>query len=431
MEKTRREFVKLVGGAALGAGAILASRSKAGAQVKPPKGVPSEPVKIGIITLLQGTGALLGVPGLRGAEIWLEKTNAAGGILGRKVEFYQEEETVPRETVEKFRKLTLQNKVDVVVGLISTGNGLAVGPVAEELGQLWLSWDATTQKGVEETMPKPKYSFRAGDNECNAIAGALATLRVFPNIKTVAGINNDYSYGRDCWEVYKAVLQQYNPNLKFVLDLWPKLGEMEFTSHIAAIKKANPDLLMSSFWGGDNAAFFKQADGADLFKKIKGCFITGGMVYWSLKKEFTPPGIILGYDCFYFQAVDTWPLGQWFIKRYLEKYKEYPGAEVNNSYFTLEAYKTAIEKLYAITGRWPTKEEIAVILPGIYVPSVSGYRGYSDDNRMMYDCYLGISTHKNPFDFVTIEKVEIWPPHMVQKPAGTKLHDWIKGWKKA
>lgn len=431
MEKTRREFVKLVGGAALGAGAILASRSKAEAQVKPPKGVPSEPVKIGVITLLQGTGALLGVPGLRGAEIWLEKTNAAGGILGRKVEFYQEEETVPRETVEKFRKLTLQSKVDVVVGLISTGNGLAVGPVAEELGQLWLSWDATTQKGVEETIPKPKYIFRAPDNEWDAVAGVLMTAKHYPNIKTVAGINNDYSYGRDCWETYVAALKEYLPNVRFVLDLWPKLGETEFTSHIAAIKKANPDLLMSSFWGGDNAIFFKQAAGAGLFQKMKGNFIAAGMTYFTLKKEFTPSGIVMGFNCFYFQALDTWPLGKWFVKRHLEKYKEYPGAECDNAYFTLEAYKTAIEKLYTVLGRWPTKEEIAVTLPGIQVPSISGYRGYSEDNRQIPDCYVGLSTHKNPFDFVTIEKVEIFPPHMTQKPTGMKLHDWIKSWKKA
>ena len=429
MEKTRREFVKLVGGAALGAGVMLAGRGRAGAQAKPPKGVPAEPVKIGVLPILAGVGGVPGIAGLRGAEIWLEQTNAAGGILGRKVEFYQEEETSPKDTVEKFRKLTLQNKVDVISGGISTAVGLALGPVAEELGQLWLSWDATTQKGVEETMPKTKYSFRSVDNEMEATGGAILTAKYFPKVRTVAGINNDYSYGRDCWDTYKAVLTHFNPNVKFVLDLWPKLGETEFSSHIAAIKKANPDLLFSSFWSGDTTIFFKQAAGVGLFQKMKGCFVTGGGVHYTLKKEFTPAGLILGYNSFYFKWTDSWPLLKWFVSKFYAKHKEYPPYEADHAFFTLQAYKAAVEKCYAVIGTWPTKEQIAAVLTGIEVPSVSGYRGYTEDNRMTCNFFQGITTHKNPYDFVTIDPVEIMPASQIMKPAGAKLYDWIKGWK--
>jgi ABC-type branched-subunit amino acid transport system permease subunit len=56
-------------------------------------------------------------------------------------------------------------------------SGLALGPVAEELKALWLSWDATTQKGVEETIAKPKYAFRSCDNECEAIMASLLTIK--------------------------------------------------------------------------------------------------------------------------------------------------------------------------------------------------------------------------------------------------------------
>jgi len=429
MKKTRRDFVKLMGGAALGAGTLLASRRRAGAQAKPAKGVPSEPVKIGVLPVLTGVAGVPGLAGLRGAEFWLEQTNASGGILGRKVEFYQEEETSPKDTVEKFRKLTLQNRVDVISGGISTAVGLALGPVAEELGQLWVSWDATTQKGVEETMVKTKYSFRSTDNEMEAIGGAIMTAKHFPKIRTVAGINNDYSYGRDCWDTFKAVLTHFNPNVKFVLDLWPKLGETEFSSHIAAIKKANPDLLFSSFWSGDTTIFFKQAAGVGLFQKMNACFCTGGGVHDTLKKEFTPEGIILGYNPFYFRWTGTWPLLNLFVDRYYTKFKEYPPYEADHAYFTLQAYMTAVEKCYAITGIWPTKEQIAAALTDIEVASISGYRGYTEDNRMRCNFFQGITTHKNPYNFVTIDPVEIMDSAQIQKPAGTKLFEWIKSWK--
>lgn len=102
-------------------------------------------------------------------QICAEKINSEGGILGRKVELLMEEETTPKETLEKFKKLTIQEKAEVVLGLISTANGLAVGPAAEELKQLWLSWDATTEKGVARiNCPMQSIHFEpstiAGDN---------------------------------------------------------------------------------------------------------------------------------------------------------------------------------------------------------------------------------------------------------------------------
>jgi branched-chain amino acid transport system substrate-binding protein len=162
---------------------------------------------------------------------------------------------------------------------------------------------------------------------------------------------------------------------------------------------------------------------------MKGCFVTGGGVHYTLKKEFTPAGLILGYNSFYFKWTDSWPLLKWFVSKFYAKHKEYPPYEADHAFFTLQAYKAAVEKCYAVIGTWPTKEQIAAVLTGIEVPSVSGYRGYTEDNRMTCNFFQGITTHKNPYDFVTIDPVEIMPASQIMKPAGAKLYDWIKGWK--
>jgi hypothetical protein len=89
-----------------------------------------------------------------------------------------------------------------------------------------------------------------------------------------------------------------------------------------------------------------------------------------------------------------------------------------------------VEKSYALLGKWPTKEEVGKALSGIQVPSLSGYRGYREDNIMTCNFFMGITTHKNPYDFVTINPVEILTPSQIIKPtADSKLYDWIKGWK--
>jgi len=134
MTGSRREFLKGIGAAAVaaaGAPAIVSAQGR--------KGVPSDPVKIGVLAIRAGIAAPVGTAGLRGTEWWVERVNKAGGILGRKVQLVVEEESNPKDTVERYRKLVLQEKVEVVLGGISTGVTLALGPVAEDLATPWLT----------------------------------------------------------------------------------------------------------------------------------------------------------------------------------------------------------------------------------------------------------------------------------------------------
>jgi branched-chain amino acid transport system substrate-binding protein len=81
-------------------------------------------------------------------------------------------------------------------------------------------------------------------------------------------------------------------------------------------------------------------------------------------------------------------------------------------------------------GKWPTKEEVGKALSGIEVPSISGLRGYREDNIMTCNFFQGLTTYKNPYDFVTISPIEVLTPVQIMKPtAGEKLYDWIRGWK--
>jgi branched-chain amino acid transport system substrate-binding protein len=429
MEKTRREFMKMTGGAALGSGLVLGGLGRA-AHAKPPKGVPSKPVKIGVVCPLSGAAAALGEAGWRATQIWADRVNAAGGILGRKVELHWEDETKGKETVERFRKLTLRTECDVVVGTISTGVALAVLPIAEELGQLFLSWDGTSQKQFDETVPDPKYVFRSCNNEAEAVAGALMTAEYFPDIRRVVGINLDYSYGRNCMAAFKTVLQHHNPKAEVVLELWPKWGTTDYTAHVLAIKKEKPDLVMSSHPIQDAPIFLKQAHPAGLFKEAKGAFVSAGLIHEDLKKEFTPEGMILGYNALFFEWTDAWPLLRDFNKEYYARFKAYPANDSDHAYFVVEAYKVAVERAYALTGKWPTKEQVAKILPNTEVACPSGYRGYSHDKRMLANYFMGTTTHNNPYDFVTIENVRMWSAAQTQTPYGMKFYDWVKGWGK-
>ncbi len=400
------------------------------------KGVPKDPIKVGVLVVRAGVAAAVGQAAQRGTEWWADRVNKAGGILGRQVQLVWEEESTPKDTVDRYRKLVLQDKVDVVLGGISTGATLALGPVVEEMGVPVLMWDGTTQDSVKETIPQPKWTFRSADNETEAIGGALMTAKYFKDVKTIAGINNDYSYGHDCWETYQAALLKLNelgvlPNKpQFVLELFPKLGVTEFASHIATIQQAKPDLLMCSFWSGDAPIILKQASAVGLFKNMKGVFTTAGGMADALKKEFVPEGLVVGYNNFYFDDPKGSPLLKEFVKDFKAKYNEYPPYETDHAYFVAEAYRAAVEKAYKTAGEWPSKEMVAKNLEGIEVESLSGKRSYRKDHVMMANFYQGITTHKNSYDFVTLDPVEVLPLSKIMKPtAATNLKDWIKNWK--
>jgi branched-chain amino acid transport system substrate-binding protein len=421
MATTRRHFLKLTGSAL--AGAVALDRAPAIAQ--------TGPVKLGVLAAKAGVTAPVGESGLRGTQFAVDRINAGGGILGRKIELVVEEESNPKDTVERFRKLALQAKVDAITGVISTGVGLAIGPVAEELKTIWLAWDGTTQKGVEETMPRPRYSFRSVDNEAEAIMASILAARQFKGkVKTVAGINNDYSYGRDNWAAFLAISKKLELNVAPVLDLWPKLGETNFTSHVAALQQARPDLVFCSFWSGDAPILLKQAHAVGLTASTKLVMTTAGGVHESLKKAFAPEGMILGYNSLYFDAPGASPLLREFSRWHQERFKEWPNYESDHAYFTVMVFKAAAERAAkAAGGKWPSTEQIIDALTGLEVESLSGPRSYRADHIMECSYFQGVSTHKNKYDFVTIEPVEVMSTKQIQKPSGMGLYDWINGWK--
>jgi branched-chain amino acid transport system substrate-binding protein len=415
--KNRRDFLKLSGGA-------LAASSLTGM----PSMAQTAPVKIGVLAARSGVLASIGECALTTVQWWADRVNRSGGILGRKVELVVEEEGNAKETVERFRKLALRDNVEMITGLISTGNGLSVGPIAEELKVIWTSWDATTQKDVVETLPDPKYAFRSTDNEVEGLMASLLTVKHFEGkIKTVANLGTDYSYGRNMWDTFMAMMKKYDMNVTPVADLWVKVGTTDLTPFVASLQQANPDLIMSSLLFTDVFIFMKQAHAAGLTRSSKLVMPAAGFQLNELKKEFTPEGMILGHNSMYFEQPNATPLLKEFVKFYREKTKLFPHFEAERAYSAVESWKAGIEKATKQNGgKWPTKEAIAKAMEGMTIASLGGDFSWRDDHIPDCNFYMGITTHKNPYDIVTIDPVFTLDTREYQKPAGADFYKWIE-----
>ena len=99
-----------------------------------------EPIRIGAFLAATGPFAFLGDPEQKTLELYVEKLNAAGGLLGRKLELVSYDTTGDAEKARTFAKrLIEQDKVDVIVGGSTTGETMAVVPLAEQAGVPFIS----------------------------------------------------------------------------------------------------------------------------------------------------------------------------------------------------------------------------------------------------------------------------------------------------
>jgi branched-chain amino acid transport system substrate-binding protein len=420
MDSKRRKIVQALGGAGVMAAATPYLSFPAIAQ--------NTPVRIGVIAPKAGIAGTIGECGLRGTQYAVERMNASGGIAGRKIELIVEEETNPKDSIERLRKLVLQDKVDCVQGIVSSGVSLAMGAVAEEMKALLIFWDGTTQDGVKETMASPRYVFRSTDNECEAVMGSLLAVKHWKGkFKTVAGINPDYSYGRNNFAAFQALLKKFGVEHQVVADQWPKVGTTDLNSHVAALKAAKPDLVFSSLLFADLPIFMRTAHGAGLMDGgTKFVFPAAGFQHTALKKSFTPEGMIFGHNTLYFDHPRASALQKQFVKEYEDKYKDYPHWEADRAYFAMQVYKAGVEAAYKAKNAWPGKEDVINAMEGIKVESLGGPGMMRKDHIAEQTFYQGITTHKNRFDFPTLGQIDTMYSDQLQKPAGADFWKWIE-----
>ena len=91
-----------------------------------------EPIKVGAFLSVTGGAAFLGDPEQKTLELYVERLNAAGGVLGRKLQLVAYDSAGDAEKARTFAKrLIEQDKVDVIVGGSTTGETMAVIPLVE------------------------------------------------------------------------------------------------------------------------------------------------------------------------------------------------------------------------------------------------------------------------------------------------------------
>jgi len=108
--------------------AALARSEVASAQVP-----PSNSIKLGATLSATGVAAFLGDPELKTLQLYVEMINAKGGVLGRKLELINYDDSAdPTKANANAKRLIEEDKVDFLIGGTTTGATMAIIPLAEK-----------------------------------------------------------------------------------------------------------------------------------------------------------------------------------------------------------------------------------------------------------------------------------------------------------
>ncbi|MBI2460634.1 MAG: ABC transporter substrate-binding protein, partial [Candidatus Rokubacteria bacterium] len=346
--------------------------------------------------------------------------------------------------VKELRRMKLSEKIDAFTGVISSGNTPALGPVAEELKVLTLFTDGCTDFLFEKAVPNPHYVFRVTNiQSADGSMAAIGAATAWPEVRKIAHIHPDYSYGRNAFDHFNIASQKLLGKVEVVAEAWPKLGTTEFTAHITKIIAARPDLLFTSLWGGDYVAFYKQSLRYDLFKKMKyATTLAFGAAPHSIGKDH-PEGVVAGVHANYhftYPPGRSWLPNEHFVKAFHAMWKEYPNFEAEGAYTALYLLKAAVEKANRLVGGWPDDEAIIAMLEGISWDSPAGPLYIRPENHQGYkDALTGVLKNTPQYEFPVwdLSRVITVPIRSITAPPGwprpgtthndpTATYNWIK-----
>jgi len=193
-------------------------------------GAQPEPIRIGAFLSVTGPAAFLGDPEQKTLELYVEKVNAAGGVLGRKLQLYAYDSAGDAEKARAYvKRLIEQDKVDALVGGSTTGETMAAVPLAEAAGVPFISLAGA----VVIVEPVKKWVFKTPHTDRMACEKIFSDMRSrgATRVALISGAGGfDRSMRAECLKVAASA------GVQIVADESYGAGDSDMTAQLAKIK---------------------------------------------------------------------------------------------------------------------------------------------------------------------------------------------------
>jgi branched-chain amino acid transport system substrate-binding protein len=314
---TRKDFLRAGGGALAGAYALglagCALQSGGGGG----NGGGGGPIKIGHIAPRSGFLGTVGAESAEAAQFAVDEINADGGIDGRKLELLDEDTPEPGAAVQKVTRLINRDRVDVLVGEISSASGLAVADIAQRSKKVYVNTGWNSDEG--RTTKCNPYLFHVEGSNTMYVGSVAQYFRKQASERqgnSVYFITSDYAYGQDLLRVSKKLMDELGAEV--VGSDFAPTGSTDYSSYITGMQQKKPDFVWSNLAGEDITTFLKQYTGefGSPFP-VLGAGMDEAQA-WAVGKSMT--GVWPGT---YYYTIDT-PQNKDFVERWEADHKFHP-----------------------------------------------------------------------------------------------------------
>lgn len=344
-----------------------------------------EPIKIGSFLAVTGQGAFLGDPSKKVLEHFIEEKNAMGGVLGRQIELVlYDSRTDAKEAVNFVRRLTTQDKVDVIIGGNTTGETMAVIPFIEQAGIPFVSLGG----GSVIIDPVKPLVFKTVHTDRISVQSILDHAKSLGQSK-VAVLSGSGGFDQSCRTNLLDLVQDYG--IEILADEQHGSGDTDMTAQMTNIRRVAPDLIIYCGFGAPSSIvaknhkqliadiplymtvgaasrdFINGADGA-----AEGVFVTGSAVMVAEMLADDDP-----------QAA----VSQAFITSYRAAFGEEPSSFAGHAYDALLVVLDAIERAgsvdpEALRSAIEGTDELAGI-NGIYKMNATDHMGLGPQSLIL------------------------------------------------
>src|SRR5512143_1989839 len=291
----------------------------------------SAPIRIGEINSYSNIPQFT-LPYRMGWQLAVEEANAAGGVMGRRIEVIARDDAGrPEDAIRLATELVSNEKVSLLAGTFLSNVGLAVSDFALRSKILFVASEPLTDALVWEK--GNRYTFRLRPSTYMQ-SSMLVEEAVRLPAKRWAIIAPNYEYGQSAVTSFKALLKARRPDVDFVAEQWPALGKLEAASTVQAILAARPEAIFNVTFGADLPRLVREGNLRGLFPRVPVVsLLSGEPEYLDVLKDETPKGwIVTGYP---WDQIAT-PEHSKFFNAYYKRYNDTPrlGSVVGYATFT-------------------------------------------------------------------------------------------------
>lgn len=301
-----------------------------------PAHAADDTIRVGASVAMTGKYSRTGQEQLNGYSMWLDDVNAAGGLLGKRVDLvHYDDESKPGTGAKLYEKLITDDKVDLLLGPYSSGVTLAASAITEKHAFPMVSTGASSSKIWQRGFQNVFGLYTPAEIYMDQI---LEFAKSHGN-KKVALIYADTAFPRSVAKGVKAKVKALG--MKLVFEEEYGKGSTDFSAMILKLKIHRPDLLIGGSYLPDSTAFMRQAKEYRFHAKMISFAVGPGL------PDF---GKNLGADAEGVMGNTQWehslnlPGAEDFAKRYQARFGHTPGYHAAGGYGAGQVLEAAVKK---------------------------------------------------------------------------------------